>query len=168
MTLAPNIPQLILGIDPGLHGALALFNIQTHQIQVFDMPIKGGQVDGAMLAAIVDTCKCWGPIVGVVEQVGSRQRQAHAFSFGLATGIVHGVLSALSVPFSLLQPAQWKGAVGLRRLTDEAQRQNKARARELASKLWPAQADLFKRVKDADRAEACLIARHFASKNGWI
>ena len=161
-------PAYVLGIDPGLSGALAIFDLCTRDVEVFDMPVTDGKVDPAKLAAIVDMCKTRGPVVAAIELVSSMPRQKGSFNFGVSAGILQGVLGALGVPFSMVQPAQWKGACGLRRGVNETQAQNKTRARELAMKLWPEQADSFKRVRDDGRAESCLLARHYANKMGWI
>ena len=134
------------------------------------MPIVDGKVYPEGVALIVDVAKSitTGPIVAAVENTSSMPRQMGSFNFGRSTGVIHGVLGALSVPFTLVQPAQWKSSVDLRRGVNETQSQVKTRARELASKLWPSEADLFKRVKDDGRAEACLIARHFSNKEGQL
>jgi hypothetical protein len=50
-------------------------------------------------------------------------------------------------------------------MLNETQAGTKARARELASRLWPEHAAEFKRVRDDGRAEACLIARFWITKN---
>lgn len=151
----------ILGVDPGLHGALALLDIPTRKIKaVWDMPVDDGQVSPEGVAEAVETAKIAsnGCLLAVVERVSSMPRQCGAFNFGRSAGVVHGVLGALSVPTELVSPNEWKGAIGLRRLVNETQEQNKTRARELAMKLFPDQADQFKRVKDDGRAESALLA----------
>jgi len=161
----------VLGCDPGLEGALALFNSETCKIEMLhDMPVTQGRVDPAKLAAVIDAAKfmAGGALHGAVELTGSLPRQRGAYNFGLSNGVLHGCLGALGVPFTLVQPAQWKSSMGLRKMIDETQAGTKTRAREIASKLWPERAEDFKRAMDADRAEAALIARFFASKNGWL
>ncbi len=162
-------PTHVLGIDPGLSGALCLLRISGLAIEnVFDMPVTDGKVDPAKLAGIVNICKLRGSVVAAVENVSSMPRQAHAFSFGLSTGIIHGCFGALNVPFELLAPSVWKPACGLRRLSNENQADTKTKARNLAMKLFPENADLFRLVKWDGRAESALIARFFCVKNGWI
>jgi crossover junction endodeoxyribonuclease RuvC len=161
-------PAYVLGIDPGLSGALAIFDLCTRDVEVFDMPVTDGKVDPAKLAAIVDMCKTRGPVVAAIELVSSMPRQKGSFNFGVSAGILQGVLGALGVPFSMVQPAQWKGATGLHRMSGETQADVKTRARFIATKLWPEHATDFKRIKDDGRAESSLIARHYASKMGWI
>ena len=162
-------PAHILGIDPGLGGALALLNVSTRAIEsLHDMPVIQGRVDPARLALIVGMCQLRGTIVAVVELVSSMPRQSGSFNFGVSAGVVHGVLGALQIPFTLVSPNVWKGATGLHRLTNEAQAQTKTRARELASRLWPESAALFARAKDDGRAESALLARFFCTKQDWI
>ena len=55
-------------------------------------------------------------------------------------------------------PAVWKRHFGLIFPKGTPKAQIKAASRALAQKRFPALADLFKRVKDDGRAEACLIA----------
>ena len=162
-------PDFCLGIDPGLAGALCLLRCSGLKIEgIYDMPVTEGRVDAARLALIVGMCQLQGTIVAAVERVGSRPHQAHAFSFGTDFGIVLGVLGALGVPITLIQPAQWKSTYGLRRATDESHASTKTRARELAARLWPEHAAEFSKVKNDGRAEACLIGRYFANKQGWV
>jgi crossover junction endodeoxyribonuclease RuvC len=162
-------PQFTLGIDPGLSGSLALLRCEGLKIEsIYDMPVTDGRVDAARLALIVGMCQLRGTIVAAVELVSSMPRQAGAFNFGVSAGCVHGVLGALGVPMVLIPPGVWKPGCGLRRLTNESQAQNKSRARELATKLWPLQAGLFKLIKNHDRAEAALLARFFCTKQGWV
>jgi len=86
----------------------------------------------------------------------------------VGVGVIHGCLAAHGVPLSLIQPAAWKSACGLRRFTTETQAGTKARARELAARLFPESADLFRRVRDDGRAESVLIGRFLAVKSGWF
>ena len=158
-------PDFCLGIDPGLSGALALLRTQDKSINsIFDMPIAAGRVDPAKLAGVIDMCKLCGSIHAAVELVQSRPRQSGSHAFGVSVGIVYGVLGALSVPMELIPASAWKPAMGLRRLLNESQTENKSRARALAVKLWPESAELFRRVKDHDRSEAALLARYYCTK----
>lgn len=162
-------PTHILGVDPGLSGAFCLLYAPTRQIvQIWDMPVRDGRVDPEGVALIVDLAisSKWEErqIHAAVENVSSMPRQAGAFDFGRSAGVVHGVLGALGVPFSLAQPNQWKSSFALRKGVGESQASTKTRARELAIKLWPEHATYFKRVKDDGRAESALIARFWASR----
>jgi crossover junction endodeoxyribonuclease RuvC len=162
-------PSHILSIDPGLSGAFALLEVQSKKVlAIWDMPTDQGQVSPSGVAEIVEMAKFMvgpqGRLVGAVELVSSMPRQAGAFNFGRSAGVVHGVLGALQIPFEMIPASVWKPACGLRKGLNESQADNKTRARELASRLWPEHAAEFAKVKFDGKAEACLIARHAANR----
>jgi crossover junction endodeoxyribonuclease RuvC len=142
----------VLGIDPGAHGAIALFRDGVF-VSVRDMPTiedKGRpRVDGAALGSII---RGYAPTRAVLERVGARPGQGvtSMFQFGRAVGIVEGALGALLVPVTHVTPVQWKGA--LRVPAD------KGAMRRRASELVPSAAHHWPRAKDHGRAEAVLIA----------
>jgi crossover junction endodeoxyribonuclease RuvC len=150
----------ILGIDPGLSGGWALIDDTAKLIDCGGFPThtvnKKERLDGEKLALML-----WGhvqPCKAYIEAVASRPRQQGQFQFGVNTGIVHGILYAQAIPFSLVSPASWKAQYGIKRQEDETKRDKKNEARALASSLYPAHADRFSRVKDDGVAEAVLIA----------
>ena len=178
MSTPARKPSFILGVDPGLGGALALYDARSthHQLiptppahRVFDAPltIRGAHtvLDARALADLVGELvfDCEKDVAACVENVNSRPRQAGAFNFGLSTGIVHGVLAAHGIPMALAAPAKWKASMGLARFPEETPEQNKSRARALATQLFPSLTEQFKRVKDDGRAEAMLLAVYFAN-----
>ena len=155
----------ILGIDPGMGGALALYDHPTMPI-TWDMPVSlDGGIDAVKLAKITASLakNCPG-ITAVVERVSSMPRQAGAFAFGLSTGIIHGCLASAGIPFELVSPSVWKAKMGLTKFPGETYAENKTRARALATQLFPALAPQFKRVKDDGRAEALLLAVYRANR----
>lgn len=146
----------VLGIDPGLNGAVALYAPDREPL-VWDMPLHHkGSLDAVALASIIRSTRAE---AAVVEKVGSMPRQAGAFSFGFYTGIAHGALAAANIPIHTIAPVVWKRAMGIHRVneTDDL----KTKSRSLAMKLFPDQASLFERVKDDGRAEALLLAYYF-------
>lgn len=166
-----SYPDFVLGVDPGLQGAFALYQTHTsakHDAWVWDMPrAEKKGINPYEVAVIVDrilTLTHGHKLVGVVENVNSRPRQAGAFNFGLSAGIVHGALAANGIQFDLITPMVWKGAMGLWRRPEETQDQNKDRARALAAQLFPYLADQLKRKKDDGRAEALLLASYYATR----
>lgn len=169
MTTKP--PRLILGVDPGLTGAIALLDPTTEPptlLSIFDMPIEEVRghriVDPYRLGTLIDG-HAKDVRLAVVEDVGAmtytQRRQdgslevrgqgaASSFNFGKATGVVHGVLAACMVPILLVKPAVWKCAMGLS--------SSKDLSRERAKKAFPAFEKLFQRKMDDGRAEAALLA----------
>ena len=143
---------MILGIDPGASGALAV--LEGDSIDVYDTPHHSGIVSPTAIGAwlryhpvlISDNTVCW------IEDVHSMPRQgvASAFKFGRAFGTVIGVVGGAGIPINYVTPGKWKRALGLS--------SDKTACRRRAQELWPQQAHLFARVKDDGRAEAALIA----------
>ena len=150
-----SAPACILGVDPGLSGAVAFYFPVQGVVSVEDMPVAAGDVDAATLAARIAQMR---PDIAIVEQVASRPGQgvASVFKFGSGYGIVRGVIAAAGVPLHLVSPARWKRAYGL-----DA---DKEKSRALALRFWPTRADLFGRKRDHGRAEAALIARYGAER----
>jgi crossover junction endodeoxyribonuclease RuvC len=151
----------ILGVDPGLTGAFALVHKTTRELIAYPIPTtkcKGKtNLNAPDMAAWLD---CHRNLIGhaYVEQVSSRPRQAGQFQFGINTGVIHGMLWANIIPWTLVPPAQWKFHFQLKRLETESYRDKKNDARALATQLFPNHAKLFARVKDDGVAEASLIA----------
>lgn len=161
------IHSLIIGIDPGEGGAIAFYHSHS-VIKLFDMPImtlpntkKETCVNGAELTRIIQEqikenekysgSQC-NPIA-VIEQVHSMPKQGvkSTFNFGVAYGIAQGVISALCIPVEFVTPQKWKKKFGLIGKDKEA-------SRGLAIQKYPHLSESLKRKKDADKAEALLIA----------
>jgi crossover junction endodeoxyribonuclease RuvC len=152
--------MLILGVDPGVTGALVLVDVASLQVvDWLDMPIiaagKTNIVDGAVLG---DWLEEHAAPVTLVEHVGGWHPRAHEPGFtgaGAAlarlAGGIETMLSALSMPFMHVQASAWKRRAGLLRKDKSA---SLALARARLS--WPKGGlDL---AKHHGRAEAALIA----------
>ncbi len=156
--------MVILGIDPGLTGALAL--LSDGVVEVFDMPtlkvLKSREVVWPEVARWIDAA---GHIDhAVIERVATRPKMGKvgAFTFGYVAGGLRGIVSAHFIPITMVTPQRWKRDMGVPKAKDAA------RAR--ASELLPSYCNLFVRVKDHGRAEAALIAlwgeRSLAARGG--
>ena len=157
----------VLGVDPGLDGALALvvFDTTTHRVvstDILDMPTHTVAMARAThkrrtiaLAALVDAIRVLAPDAAYVERVGPGPRNGavQSFAFGYAFGALLGILASASVPVKLILPQVWRPRVGLN------VGQGKAASIKRAIELHPLQAGQFTRQKDDGRAEAVLIAR---------
>lgn len=158
-------PTRILGVDPGVGGAIALFCPVSHELTLHRMPTtkstRGGtaktEVDGYALGILIDSVKHT-VVKAVIEQVSGRPGQAGQFQFGLSTGVVHGVIYANLIPLQLVSPAKWKAAMGLRKASNQTKADAKSDARRLAMMKFPKLVHEFQRVKDDGVAEAALIA----------
>ena len=151
---------MIIGIDPGLKGAIAFLSEHkyVHTLFIEDLPLKTimgrKQVDPKALAKIVRDMQVKIKFA-VIEDVASRPDDGvvSAFRFGFSTGILYGVLETLDIKILRVKPSVWKPALGLD--------SNKKKSLALAKKIWPLHGHYFARVKDDGRAEAALLA-HFA------
>lgn len=157
---------MILGVDPGLNGAVALVDHDTAQcLRVWDMPAlessdgRGRQVNAYMLADIVneaiDLADGHRNLFAHVEKVGAMPGQgvSSMFKFGHSAGVVAGVLGGLYIRAQLIRPTAWKRHHGLTGRDKDA-------ARYLAINLFPEMLSELKRKKDVDRAEAILLAAY--------
>ena len=141
----------ILGIDPGINGAVA--SINKDDVTLHDLPTAGeGKHRIISTAVLAYQIRQLEPTFAVMERVHAMPRQgvSSSFRFGQAFGAIEGVLGALGVSLSYVTPATWKRALGLAADKDEA--------RLRAIQLYPAAAENLQRRKDVDRAEALLIA----------
>lgn len=157
--------SLILGIDPGLEGALVLLDTRSGVVlDGLDMPTSGEKtkrrVEGSLLADII---RRWRPDCAAIEAVGAMPGQgvSSSFRFGMAYGAVIGVVSALGVATTFYAPASWMKPMGLKGDDKEGHRQ-------MALALYPQASRWLARRKDHNRADALLLARHHAIKTGRI
>lgn len=148
-----------LGCDPGAHGALCVLDYDGKIVWLEDMPTvkvkvarsERDRVSAALLVKALEPWKGWVD-KAVLEKVGGMtgQSASAAFTFGYSCGMVEGVFAAMEFPVTLVTPQAWK--------KDMALGKDKGLARQMAIRLWPESADIFKRVKDDGRAEAALMA----------
>lgn len=147
----------IIGIDPGVTGAIAILSNDGEFLAVHDMPslpdgAKGrNAVNAPLLSSIISDAS---PSVVYCEYVGARPGEGAvgAFAFGRSRGVIEGVCGALGIPVVMITPPVWKRVAGIAAGSDK----EASRARAIAR--WPRRSDLFARKKDAGRAEAALIA----------
>lgn len=142
--------NLILGIDPGISGAVAfLFPHEQGRVLAEDIPVAGDQIAGGLLFNLIDRMK---PDVAVIELVGAMPGQgvSSMFKFGRAFGTAIGVIQAAGIPLHFVTPAKWKRHFNLPA--------DKEAARELALRMFAKTPEPFARKKDHGRAEAALLA----------
>ena len=164
-----NLTKLI-AIDPGLTGALACYDVGAGRLDVIDMPTqeivkksarknpKTGKkpsrdvIDEVELMALLTTFNDLGYTNLFIEQVGGIPGQSApaAFTFGYGVGLIVGVARALGMRVERVPAATWKAK--LRVPAD------KREARKRASEILPTHAHLWPFQKDADRAEAAMLA----------
>jgi crossover junction endodeoxyribonuclease RuvC len=140
----------IMGVDPGVSGAVAFLFPDDMDVVVADLPVVDGQVQVSALTRMIDSVK---PTMAIVEKVHSMPKQgvASTFKFGMSYGTILGIVGALNIPLRLVAPSVWKREFSLG--------PDKEQARAMAIRLWPEE-DNFSKKKDHGKAEAALIARY--------
>lgn len=155
--------MIIIGIDCGVTGAIAILDGQTAVVN--DMPVatvgktrKRSEVMAGELCRILDVYDA-GDCLAYIEEVSAMPGQgvSSMFGFGVSYGIVRGVLAGLYISTTLVSPQAWKRHHGLIGTDKDA-------ARAVASRLFPGAS--LARKKDVGRADALLIAAYGASKSG--
>lgn len=152
--------SIIIGIDPGLSGAVARLDTADGSLQVEDVPVfelkRNGkakrEIDYHGLARMVDDMAKEPGTRIIIELVGSMPGQgvSSSFAFGKAFGVLIGVSAATFCPIEFVSPAKWKREMGVTASKDGS--------RAKASTLFPRYSELWRRAKDDGRAEALLIA----------
>lgn len=148
--------MIVYGIDPGLNGAIARFDLNEGLLEVFDMPImevnKKKQVSPQLVANILNQQDA--PVF--IEKVGAMPGQgvSSMFNFGKSYGILLGVAAGLQLPTTLVLPNEWQRALKCQKGKDGN--------RQRACELFPAYSQLFARKKDDGRADAALLAYYAA------
>lgn len=151
--------NLILGIDPGVTGALAWLDEAGELVAIEDMPtvsIQKGKGSRNIIAPQLLADLVWHrereTKFAVLEQVATRPKEGPvgAFSFGRSFGLVEGVLAAATLRLQYVSPSVWVRAMGIRGGKDES--------RAIAMRTWPKWSSYFTRVKDNGRSDAALIA----------
>lgn len=153
---------LVLGIDPGREGALAVYGpgyLDVQDMPVFDMTIgktKRKRVDAVGVIDVIETAKMLGVELAVLEAVGGRPKQSASagFVFGYSVGLVYMALIQARIPVETVTPQVWKRL--MRVPTDVG------RIMERADETFPDHRRLFRGKKDGakdGRAEAAFLAK---------
>lgn len=154
----------IVGVDPGVNGAIAMYDGETLSVDPFPKlkaKARGYEINWPELCDLLDI-KYGGVDHAFIEQVGAMPGQgvSSMFKFGYAAGGIRGALQQAGATVHLVTPTKWKAKVGLTR--------DKDYSRTKAIELFPANHADFKLKKDADKAEAALIAWYGYNELGGI
>ncbi|HEX6992409.1 MAG TPA: hypothetical protein VF151_11005 [Gemmatimonadales bacterium] len=166
--------MIVIGIDPGLTGAIACLDHHGEVRLIADIPVMQrasgkaaikNQVSPAGLLEVLQICRQDDgaiqlmvliekaqPMPGMIKGNPKAQRSATTFSLGLSAGLIEGVIAAAGYPHELVHPATWKAKL--------KPGKDKEAARAMAIRLYPGAAGQLGRVKDHNRAEALLLAHY--------
>ena len=158
---------MIIGIDPGLDGALAVYAPKNHIVTTYAMPTVPGKKPGSRQ---LDYRTLWQFLCDrrlhvshvVIEDVHAMPKQGvvSSFNFGAMVGACKMAVAALGVPYTLVPPATWKAALGV-----SADKQScLARATQLFpvdSGQWTQSINKRPKATQDGPAEAALLAYYF-------
>lgn len=156
--------MIVIGIDPGLTGAMAMLDHGGGFLHCQDLPVMArmgakafvqNQVNGLALAQdLMEWTKDYDKneirIFLETPIAFPGQHVAVTASSFLTAGIIEGVITARFYPHTLVAPKDWKKAMKLT--------QSKEQARAMAIRLFPGAP--LSRMRDHNRAEALLIAKY--------
>ena len=164
--------MVILGIDPGLTGACAIYRPHSGAVDFLDMPVIGDSTKSRVnVAELAIWIRKQSPTIAVIELVsampsipgknGERRSMgsASAMKFGDTVGSIRSTVILCGIPLAKQPtPQSWKKHYGLKG-------SDKENSRLAALNLFPVAAPGLARKKDHARAEALLIARYYADNN---
>ena len=156
--------MIIFGIDPGVSGAISILE-NKKVIEIFDMPtmidgkknkkqVNGSQIFNEISERIKKIDKK--DIKVIIEQVSAMPGQGvtSMFNFGQSYGILKGICSAMQLPMYFVRPAKWKKYFNLINSEKDA-------SRTKAIQIFPYISSQLSKKKDANKADAILLASFF-------
>ena len=156
--------MLIIGIDPGISGAICFFE-NGKILNVIEMPtmnegkknkrqVNGAQIYNEIFKRINKNYDK--DIRVVVEQVSAMPGQGvtSMFNFGQSFGIIKGICSAMQLSLYFVRPAKWKKYFNLINSEKDA-------SRTRAIEIFPYFSSQLSKKKDSNKADAILIASFY-------
>ena len=154
--------MIIIGIDPGVSGAICILN-NGKITEIYEMPtmIDGKknkkQVNGAEITNIINKeIENEKDVKVVIEHVSAMPGQGvtSMFNFGQSFGVLKGICAALKLPVHFIRPVKWKKHFNLINSEKDASRTKVIEA-------FPYISSKISKKKDSNKADAILIARFF-------
>ena len=152
----------IIGIDPGLSGAIAI--LENYKVlNIFDMPVMSEgkknkrQLNSALLVNLLkQNIASDEDVAIVVEQVNAMPGQGvtSMFNFGQTFGAIKGICAALEFPIFFVRPSKWKKHFELINSSKDA-------SRTKAIEMYPSISNQLSKKKDVNKSDAILIARFY-------
>jgi crossover junction endodeoxyribonuclease RuvC len=156
--------MLIIGIDPGISGAVCFFE-DGKILDIIEMPtmsegkknkkqVNGNQLFNEIRSRLHEINQ--EHVSVVVEHVSAMPGQGvtSMFNFGQSFGVIKGICSAMQLPIHFVRPTKWKKYFNLIKTSKDA-------SRSRAIELFPKVSEKLKRKKDSNKADAILIASYY-------
>ncbi len=152
----------IIGIDPGLSGAIAVLH-NKKVINLYDMPVMAEgkknkrQLNSSQLVNILtDNINGDEEVIVVVEQVNAMPGQGvtSMFNFGQTFGAIKGVCAALKLPIFFVRPSKWKKHFELINSSKDA-------SRTKVIEMYPTLSSQLAKKRDVNKSDAILVAKFY-------
>ncbi len=156
--------MLVIGIDPGISGSICFLK-DGKILDVIEMPImtdgkknkkqvNGSQIYNEFLKKIDKSNNSDTRVI--IEHVSAMPGQGvtSMFNFGQSFGILKGICSAMQLPMYFVRPAKWKKYFNLINSEKDA-------SRTRAIEIFPYFSSQLTKKKDANKADAILIASFY-------
>ena len=156
--------MIIIGIDPGISGAICFFE-DGKVTDIVEMPnmaegkknkrqVNGAQIYNEISSRIKNFNK--EDIKVVIEQVSAMPGQGvtSMFNFGQSFGVLKGICSAMQLSTYFIRPVKWKKYFNLINSEKDA-------SRTKAIQIFPYISSKLSKKKDANKADAILLASFF-------
>ena len=156
--------MLIIGLDPGISGSICFFE-DGKILEVIEMPVmtegkknkkqvNGSQVFNEISRHLKDNKP--ENVKVIIEHVTAMPGQGvtSMFNFGQSFGILKGVCAAMNLSMHFVRPAKWKKHFNLINASKDA-------SRTKAIEIFPYFSINLSKKKDANKADAILIASYF-------
>ena len=156
--------MMIIGIDPGISGAICFFK-DGEIVDIIDMPtmaegkknkrqVNGNQIYNEIITRIENIPKK--NVYVVVEHVSAMPGQGvtSMFNFGQSFGVIKGICSAMQLSLNFVRPAKWKKYYNLINSEKDA-------SRTRAIEIFPNFSSQLSKKKDSNKADAILIASFY-------
>ena len=155
--------MLIIGIDPGISGAIC-FMEDGKITDVIEMPsmaegkknkkqVNSSQIFNEISCKIKNYNK--NEVKVVIEHVTAMPGQGvtSMFNFGQSFGVIKGICAAMQLPIYFVRPAKWKKYFDLINSQKDS-------SRVKAIEMFPKFSSFLSRKKDSNKADAILIANY--------
>lgn len=168
------------GIDPGKHGAIALL-LPTGGLVKSPFPLMGKgskqELDLRKLGEFFRSIKANYPdLLFVMEEVHSLYGMSAStnFVFGFNNGLIVGMLNAMNIPYTLVQPKAWQKEIWVNAdrmehvVKGKAKTDTKGTSSKAAARLFPSEdfTPTERSSKDHDgMVDASLLAVYGKRKN---
>ena len=156
--------MIIIGIDPGISGAICFFE-DGKILDVVEMPtmtdgkknkkqVNGSQIHNEITKRVNQKDKK--NIRVIIEQVSAMPGQGvtSMFNFGQSFGLLKGICAAMQLPMYFVRPAKWKKYFNLINSEKDA-------SRTKAIEIFPYFSSNLAKKKDSNKADAILIASYY-------